>query len=77
MAAADTLAYRGTFYHTPAYGQLEALRDAVVVVQGGKIVRISTGDEEEVVLREFGLNDVRRLKASGKATRLRRQSTRS
>ncbi|GFR42050.1 hypothetical protein Agub_g2866 [Astrephomene gubernaculifera] len=62
MAAADTFAFRGTFFHTPAYGQLEALRDAVLVVQDGMIARIANGSEEAAVRREFGLSHVRRLK---------------
>ncbi|GLC37407.1 hypothetical protein PLESTM_000580300 [Pleodorina starrii] len=62
MAAAVTYAFRGTFFHTPTYGQLEALRDTVVVIQDGKIARIARGDEEEAVQREFGLSEVRRLK---------------
>ncbi|KXZ46833.1 hypothetical protein GPECTOR_40g567 [Gonium pectorale] len=62
MAAADTLAFRGTFFHTPTYGQLEALRDAVVVVKDGRIARIAKAEEEAAVLRDFGLSEARRLK---------------
>ncbi|KAG2454759.1 hypothetical protein HYH02_000594 [Chlamydomonas schloesseri] len=55
--AADTFAFRGTFFHTPAYGQLEALRDAVVVVQDGKIARVGSSNEEAALMREFGLSE--------------------
>lgn len=65
--AADTFAFRGTFFHTPAYGQLEALRDAVVVIQDGKIARLGTSGDEAALMREFGLSEVRRLKASWNA----------
>ncbi|KAG2495263.1 hypothetical protein HYH03_006536 [Edaphochlamys debaryana] len=61
MAAAGTFAFRGTFFHTPTYGQLEALRDKVVVVQDGRIARIADGEQEHAVAREFGLREVRRL----------------
>lgn len=55
-------AFRGTFFHTPAYGRLEVLRDHVVVVQAGKIVRMADASMEAAVLREFGLTEARRLK---------------
>lgn len=64
MTAAGTHALRGTFYHTPIYGQLEALRDALVVIQDGKIARMASGVEEDAVLHEYGLSEVRRLQAS-------------
>jgi guanine deaminase len=54
-------ALRGTAYHTPSYGQLEALRDVVLVVRDGKIARVAPGAEEATVLREFGLSSARRL----------------
>ncbi|PNH11926.1 Guanine deaminase [Tetrabaena socialis] len=61
--AAPTTIFRGTFFHTPAYGQLDALRDTLVVVQDGKIARIAPGSEEAAVMREFGLQQVRQLQA--------------
>ena len=62
MASHQATAFRGTFFHTPAYGQLEVLRDHVVVVQAGKIVRMAEASMEASVLREFGLAEARRLK---------------
>jgi guanine deaminase len=64
MATAETFAIRGTFYHTPTYGRLDALRDVVVVVQNGRIARIAAGGDEATVREEFGLAVVRALKAS-------------
>ncbi|GFR42051.1 hypothetical protein Agub_g2867, partial [Astrephomene gubernaculifera] len=62
MTTAGTLAFRGTFFHTPTYGQVEALRDTVVVVQHGRIARIAEGNKEIALVHEFGLSEVRRLK---------------
>ncbi|GIL58834.1 hypothetical protein Vafri_13806 [Volvox africanus] len=57
------LVIMGTYYHTPTYGRLDVLRDVVLVVQEGKIVRIANGHEETEVQEEFGLAEVRQLKA--------------
>ncbi|EFJ44340.1 hypothetical protein VOLCADRAFT_65103 [Volvox carteri f. nagariensis] len=64
MAADVTHAFRGTFYHTPSYGRLDALRDVVVVIQDGSIARIAEGSEEAAVRDEYGLAEVRQLEAS-------------
>lgn len=62
-----TLAFRGAFVHTPTYGEVETLRDTVLVVQNGKIAKIAGGANEAAVLQEFGLapTAVRRLKVRG------------
>lgn len=67
MVVAPTVAFRGTFAHTPSYGEFEMLRDKVVVVQGGRIARIADGAQEAAVLREFGLSEalLQRLKVGG------------
>ncbi|GLC60250.1 hypothetical protein PLESTB_001590700 [Pleodorina starrii] len=59
----DAFAFRGTFFHTPSYGRLDALRNAVLVVQDGKIARIADVSEEDAVREEFGLSEVRQLQA--------------
>lgn len=61
----ETQAVRGTFFHTPRYGQLEALRDALVVVRGGKIIRVAPGSQEAAVCAELGVGAVRRLQVMG------------
>lgn len=53
--------FRGTFFHTPVYGQLEALRDVVLVLRDGRIAKIAPGSEEAAVCEEFGVSTVRRL----------------
>lgn len=55
-------AIRGDFYHTPQYGSLEALRDSIIVLHDGKIVKVAAGSEELAICEEFSLRAVRRLK---------------
>eukprot|EP00798_Chlamydomonas_sp_ICE-L_P022725 gene22725-29885_t len=58
-----TLAFRGQFVHTPAYGVLDLLLDKIMIVKDGKIVKMAPGAEEEAVLKTFDLDAscVRRL----------------
>ncbi len=58
------IAFRGNFFHTPVYGQVQCLQDKVLVIQDGVIARVADGCDEEAVAREFGLDGVRRLQVN-------------
>ncbi|KAL6750281.1 hypothetical protein V8C86DRAFT_2816921 [Haematococcus lacustris] len=63
QAGPSPLAFRGTLVHTPAYGQMDIMLDKVVIVQNGKIVKITAGSEEATVLDIWDIpaSAVRRL----------------
>lgn len=57
------LAFRGSFVHCLEYGQMDIMLDKLLVVKDGKIVHMSPGHDEDVILKEFNLDAscVRRL----------------